>query len=142
MPNLNPTELLAWRGFLYTHDTIWKALDSELAADQLNLPAYELLLTVQEAGPAGIRMAELAQALRFSGGGLTRLVDRLQAQGFTERRRCTTDGRGFEVLLTERGKRLLRRIQAKHIRAVRHYFLDRLTTEEVAALAAIWVKFQ
>ncbi|MFD1731173.1 MarR family transcriptional regulator [Deinococcus malanensis] len=39
-------------------------------------------------------MTDLARRVRFSGGGLTRLADKLQAQGLIERRRCATDGRG------------------------------------------------
>ncbi|MFC4637639.1 MarR family winged helix-turn-helix transcriptional regulator [Deinococcus hohokamensis] len=142
MLNLNPTELLAWRGFLHTHDTLWKVLDAELAEDALNLPAYELLTTLQEAGAGGLRMTDLARSLRFSGGGLTRLADKLQAQGLIERRRCATDGRGWEALLTPEGGRKLRRVHARHLRSVRTHFLDRLSPQETELLAALWTRFQ
>lgn len=143
MPQLSDTEMQAWRGFLHTHDALWKTLDSALAREfGLSLPAYELLLTLEEAGEAGLRMTELARSLRFSGGGLTRLVDRLQQAGLLQRRRCQADGRGFEVLLTPGGRQLLKRVHARHLRAVRRHFLDRLTREEQASLAAIWQRLQ
>ncbi|ACO46826.1 MarR family transcriptional regulator [Deinococcus deserti] len=142
MLSLTPTELLAWRGFLHAHDTLWKALDAELTADELNLPAYELLTTLQEAGPDGLRMTELARRVRFSGGGLTRLADKLQAQGLIERRRCATDGRGWEAALTEQGVKKLRRVHVRHLRAVRARFLDRLTPAETELLAGLWPRFQ
>lgn len=141
MPNFTDVEMRAWRGFLHTHDTVFRALDSDLAEDGLNLPAYELLVTLQEAGPDGVRMADLARALRFSGGGLTRLADRLERQGLIERRRCPHDGRGFEARLTSSGSSKLKRVHVKHLRQVRARFLDRLSTAEAETLAAVWSKF-
>ena len=140
MPNLSPTEMRAWRGFLHTHAEIWKNLDDALVEDALSMAAYELLLTLQEAGGAGMRMTELARTLRFSSGGLTRLVDKLERHGFVERRRCPDDGRGFEALLTPAGKRNLRRVHAKHLRQVRARFFDRLQATDLEALARVWTK--
>jgi len=130
----------AWQGFLHTHAAIWKALDAALAEDELSMPAYELLHTLQEAGDAGLRMTELAKTLRFSSGGLTRLVDKLERRGMVERRRCPVDGRGFEAVLTPAGKRELRRVHAKHVRQVRSHFLDRLDPTDLEALTRIWAK--
>ncbi len=140
MPNLSPMERRAWRGFLDTHAEIWKRLDALLAQDDLNMPAYELLFTLQEAGDAGMRMTELARTLRFSGGGLTRLFDKLERRGSVERRPCPIDGRGFEAVLTPAGKRELRRVHAKHVRQVRAQFLDRLEPDDLEALARVWSK--
>lgn len=142
MLSLTPTELMAWRGFLHAHDTLWKTLEAGLAADELNLPAYELLTTLEEVGVGGLRMTDLARRVRFSGGGLTRLADKLQAQGLIERRRCATDGRGWEAALTEEGRQKLRRVHVRHLREVRRRFLDRLTPEETELLAGLWPRFQ
>lgn len=142
MLTLTPTEKQAWRGFLFTHDTLWKELDAELARDDLNMPAYELLTNLQDAGLSGMRMTELAHTLRFSGGGLTRLADKVQRLGLIGRRRCKEDGRGWELYLTSIGEEKLRRIHARHLREVRTRFLDRLTPQETEVLAGIWAKFQ
>ncbi|MFC3831875.1 MULTISPECIES: MarR family winged helix-turn-helix transcriptional regulator [Deinococcus] len=142
MLNLTPTEKLAWRGFLHAHDTLWKGLDAELGRDDLNLPAYELLTALQEAGLSGMRMTELARTLRFSGGGLTRLADKLRQQGLIGRRRCPDDGRGWEVYLTSVGEEKLRRIHARHLREVRRRFLDKLSPQETELLAGLWPRFQ
>src|SRR5688572_5792562 len=105
MSQLTELETAAWRGFLRTHDALWKTLDSQMVRESgLTLTEYEVLLLLEEGGEAGVRMAQLAQSLGFSGGGLTRLADRLQEEGFLERRRCEGDGRGFEALLTPAGR--------------------------------------
>ncbi len=140
MPNLSPLEREAWRGFLHTHAAVWKALDAELAKDDLSMPAYELLLTLQEAGDGGVRMSDLARTLRFSGGGLTRLVDRLERQGYVARRRCPEDGRGFDAVLTPSGERDLRRVHARHVRHVRTHVLDLLDDDDLRAMARVWAK--
>ena len=106
----------------------------------LTLTAYEVLLLLEEAGPDGMRMTQLAESLGFSGGGLTRLADKLQQEGYLERRRCDADGRGFEALLTPAGRVKLKRVHVKHLRAVRQLYLSRLTTEEQTLLAGIWAK--
>ena len=108
----------------------------------LNIAAYELLLTVEEAGETGIRMTDLAAKLRYTSGGLTRLADKLQQQGLIVRERCETDGRGFQVRLTAPGQTQLRRMHVEHLRDVRKLFLNRLTADEQTQLAALWAKLQ
>jgi DNA-binding MarR family transcriptional regulator len=85
-------------------------------------------------------MTQLARTLGFSGGGLTRLADKLLQEGYLERRRCDADGRGYAALLTPAGRVKLKRVHVKHLRAVRSLFLSRLTGDEQNALAAIWQK--
>jgi DNA-binding MarR family transcriptional regulator len=140
MSNLTTTEMSAWRGLLDAHSALTRALDAELSVDGLSLTEYGVLVRVQEAGRAGIRMTELASQLGLSGGGLTRLTDRLEAHGFVERRRCTADGRGLEALLTEGGRKKLKRVHVRHLRAVRRRFVDRLSDTELMSLATIWPK--
>ena len=141
MSQLTELEMAAWRGLLRTRDALWRTLEARMVRDSgLTMTEYEVLLLLEEAGETGVRMAQLAQLAGFSGGGLTRLADRLQEEGFLERRRCDADGRGFEALLTPAGRIKLKRVHVKHLRAVRALFLERLTVEEQAQLAGIWAK--
>ncbi|MFZ2488883.1 MAG: MarR family transcriptional regulator [Anaerolineae bacterium] len=141
MAKLNRTEQQAWRGFLRVHDQLWKALNKAMQNDSdLNLPAYELLLALEEAGEDGLRMTELAHRLAYTAGGLTRLTDKLEGRGWIERRRSAADGRGFEVRLTAAGRVFLQRVHVLHLRHVRGLFHDKLTPDEQTALADIWNK--
>lgn len=141
MPTLTPTESAAWRGFLSVHNRIWEKLDAEMQAEcGFGLPVYELLLTLEERGE--LRMTELAAALRYSSGGLTRLADKLEQQGLIQRIRCETDGRGFQVRLTAAGQAKLKRVHVFHLKGVREQFLGRLSDAEQQALADIWAKLE
>lgn len=135
MLKLNDTELAAWRGLLDAHAALYRHLDAELQGLGLSMPAYELLHTL-EGGPQ--RMSELAARLRFSGGGLTRLADRLAAEGWVARERCAEDRRGYLLALTPTGRSRLRRAHAVHLRSVRTLFLDELQPGELQTLAALW----
>ena len=116
-------------------------LDAELIRDHnLPLSSYEVLITLADAPGQRLRMGELANELLLSRSGLTRLIDRLERQGLVERRRCPEDARGWYAQLTEAGREKLVAARPAHREGVRRHFLDRLTDEDLDALALIWTK--
>ncbi|HEY8437748.1 MAG TPA: MarR family winged helix-turn-helix transcriptional regulator [Candidatus Limnocylindrales bacterium] len=127
----------AWRNFLVAHARITRRLDDELqAAHGLSLAEYDALLQIATAPGRRVRMNVLAERVILSRSGITRLVDRLEAQGSVERLACKTDARGQEAVLTEVGLGRLRAAAGTHLEGVRRYFLDRLDESERAALEA------
>ncbi|MEW6595181.1 MAG: MarR family transcriptional regulator [Thermodesulfobacteriota bacterium] len=72
-----------------------------------------------------LRMKELAEHLGVTTGSLTVMVDRLEQNGFLERRPHESDRRSFLVALTDKGK--------KHFKKHHHYHL-KLTADVLAAL--------
>lgn len=135
---LRDLEQEAWRGFLLTHDRLWRALEAGLATLNVSMAEYSVLSLLYEAGPGGMRMTELAQRRLMSSGGFTRLADRLQSRGLIERRRSAVDGRGFEATLTSEGRALTRRARRRHHEDLRELFFSRLTDDHLRALAEIW----
>ncbi|WP_079184650.1 MarR family winged helix-turn-helix transcriptional regulator [Streptomyces uncialis] len=136
---LNRAERAAWLGLLSTHLRLLRTLDRELmTAERLPMSSFEVLLTLAEAPGRHLRMKELAASLLISRSGLTRIVDDLERQGFVERRKCSTDARGFDAVLTEAGTRAYRRARKVHLSSLRAEFLDKLTPEDLTALGGIW----
>lgn len=134
---LAPTDprLSAWRAFLEAHARVSRRLDDELREEHsLSLPEYDALLQLASAPGGRLRMNMLADRVLLSRSGVTRLIDRLVADGLVERTACTTDGRGAEAVLTEAGQRRLRDAAPTHLRGIRRYFLE---TVEPADLAAV-----
>jgi DNA-binding MarR family transcriptional regulator len=132
-----PPGIEAWRSFLEAHARITRRLDDELqAAHGLSLAEYDALLQIATTPGRRIRMNVLAERVILSRSGITRLVDRLEAQGCVERIACETDARGQEAQLTPVGLDRLRAAAATHLDGVRRYFLDRLDPAELAALGA------
>ena len=102
--------LLPWRAFLVAHARITRRLDEELRAEHdLTLGEYDALLALAEARDRRLRMNTLAERVILSKSGVTRLIDRLVADGLVVRDQCVTDARGAEAVLTDKGLERLRR---------------------------------
>src|SRR6266581_3388708 len=94
----------AWRTFLVAHARVTRRLDEELqTAHGLSLAEYDALLQIAHSPGRRVRMNVLADRILLSRSGITRLVDRLEADGSVERMACSTDARGQEAALTPAG---------------------------------------
>lgn len=138
--NLSAPEDAAWRGFLLTHDRLWRALEAGLATLDVSMAEYSVLALLGEAGPSGMRMSEIAERRLMSSGGFTRLADRLERRGLIVRRPSAADGRGSEAVLTKEGRALLRKAWRRQHAQLRELFFDRLDENDLAVLADIWTR--
>ena len=135
IPGPRDPRLETWRSFLVAHAQIRRMLERELQAEQsLGLGEYEVLLLLARAENRQLRMNELADRLVLSRSGVTRLVDRLEAEALVERASCATDRRGSWATLTNAGHDRLRRASPTHLRGVGEHFLDRIPAAELEAL--------
>jgi DNA-binding MarR family transcriptional regulator len=129
--------MAAWRAFVLANARIVKLLQVELECETgLSLPAYECLVRLSEAPDERMRMSELATFATLTPSGLTRVVDKLVADGLVERVRCDSDARVVYAALTPAGMQRLRDAYPTHLRGVREHFIDRLTASQLAALQA------
>jgi len=127
--------MAAWRAFVLANARIVKLLQAEMECEQgLTLPAYEVLVRLSEAPDGRLRMSDLATYATLTPSGLTRLIDKLVADGLVERLRCDHDARVVYAALTPAGLKRLRDAYPTHLRGVREHFVDRLTPDQLAAL--------
>jgi DNA-binding MarR family transcriptional regulator len=127
--------LTTWRAFLESHARVSRRLDEELRAEHgLSLGEYEALLRLAWAPGRRLRMNALADRVILSRSGITRLIDRLVADGFVSREHCASDARGAEAVLTKAGLARLRAAADTHLRGIEDYFLAALTPEETEAV--------
>src|SRR5712692_4066616 len=133
--HLSEQHLAAWRTFLKAHATVIDRIDHDLvAAKLLPLSSYDVLIELYEAPEHRLRMHELAERVVLSRSGLTRLVDRLEAEELLLRDRCGTDRRGAYAVITEQGIVALRRTWPIYARGIIEYFAQWLTLEEAQLL--------
>jgi DNA-binding MarR family transcriptional regulator len=135
-------QLAPWRAFLLAHARVSRRLDEELRAEHdLSFAEYEALLTIATAPDRRIRMRQLADQVLLSKSGVTRLIDRLVADGLVARDTCVTDARGAEAVLTDAGMTRLRAASTTHLRGISDHFLgvldDRQLTEVGQAMQAV-----
>lgn len=125
----------AWRSFLVSHSLVTRRLDEELRVEGgLTLAEYDALVQLANAEDGRLRMNQLADRVLLSRSGVTRLVDRLVADGLAARVSCPSDARGSMAVLTDRGRDALRRASRTHLRGVERYFTSVLGDEDLVAL--------
>src|SRR5207237_4547573 len=66
----------------------------------------------------GLTLVPLSRRLLVTAGNLTGIVDRLHAEGLVRRSVDPADRRAFRLTLTPKGRRLVRRAQRRHHRAL------------------------
>jgi DNA-binding MarR family transcriptional regulator len=135
---LRDIEMQAWRGFLETHERLWRAIEAGLGPLNVSMAEYSVLALLGEAGPKGMRMSDLAERRLMSSGGFTRLADRLESRGLIERRRSPADGRSVDAVLTREGRMLLRKAWRQQLGDLRTLFFARLSDDDLRCLVAVW----
>lgn len=127
--------LAPWRAFLGAHALVLRRLDEELRSEHdLTFAEYDTLLTIALAPGRRLRMRTLADSVFLSKSGVTRLIDRLVADGLVERSACASDARGAEAVLTETGLSRLRAASATHLRGIDAHFLAAIDADELDAI--------
>lgn len=136
-PGVPEPQLSAWRAMLNAHTALVERIDAELAA--ANLPPlswYDVLWAVRRAPGRRIRMAQLADSLTLSRGGLTKLADRLESEGLLRREPADDDGRGFYAAITDEGIAILRRMWSVYSRVLRETFAASIDAREGQVIAS------
>lgn len=109
-----------------------------LEAGVVPLSWYDVLFALYEAPERRLRMSELASAIVLSRSGLTRLVDRLEAEGLLARERLASDRRGAFAVLTEKGVEAMRRAWPVYARGIQEHFARFLNDEEARIVTKIF----
>lgn len=134
---LSESELRAWQALLHAHHDLVERLDEELREEHdVSFAEYDVLLRLGRASDGALRMTELADRVMLSPSGISRLVDRLSAKGLVQRSRDDDDGRATLAVLTDQGKRRLRRAARTHLKGIREHFTGRLSAVQLRQLAS------
>ncbi len=132
-----------WRAYLRSHAEMVRRLERDLQASaDLPLAWYDVLLQLAEADGHRLRMAELAARVLLSRSGLTRLVDRLAAEGLVTRAPYPGDARGLYTVLTDQGLTRLRAAAPVHLDGIRRYWLSKFTDTELIELGELFARLE
>lgn len=140
LPAARETWFDSWRGVLFASARVLKVADRDmLEHDGFPLTWFDVLARLADAGPAGLRMQELEELALFARGGLTRLVDRIEAASLVRREPVRGDRRGVRVVLTDHGQQRYAAALARHREVIERVFGQRLTPAQHRAIAdAFW----
>ncbi|MFB8754426.1 MarR family winged helix-turn-helix transcriptional regulator [Streptomyces nigra] len=114
-----------------------RAIDGAMTQEQnMSATEYLALMHLSEAPDRRLRMGDLSSACEMSLSGTTRIVHRLEKDGYIRRVRCDHDGRSYHAALTESGFARLEQAWPSNLAAVRRHFLDHLTDIDLKTFAA------
>jgi DNA-binding MarR family transcriptional regulator len=135
---LSEDELAVWRTFSLAHSHLMKTLDDALREEHaISFSEYEVLYELARAPDGRLRMAELADRLLFTRGGITRVVSRLEDDGYLRRGTVDDDLRGVTAELTDEGYDVFAAAARGHVARVRSQLLEPVGGDSRAFLRAL-----
>ena len=105
-----------WLRLLHGYALIEREL-RRAVAEHCTFPQFDVLNQLERERD-GLTFVELSRRLLVTAGNLTGIVDRLHAEGLVRRAVHPADRRAFRLTLTPKGRRLVRRAQGRHHRAL------------------------
>lgn len=135
---LDRSQADAWLSLVTVLELLPPALDSQLLRDQgLTFFEFVVLAQLAELPDHSLRLTDLAAMTNSTPPRISRVVARLERDGFLERRVNAEDGRSRQVHLTERGHRKLADAAPAHIDLVNSVFTDGLSARQLDHLTTI-----
>lgn len=132
------TAIEAFVRLVRANAAVTRQLSAQLSADHgVSLSAYEALLLLARAPDSRLRRVDLASSLLLTAGGVTRLLDGLEREGFVAREQCSSDRRVTYAVLTKAGRDKLREASKSHTRQIRELLGGTFDEDELAQLVAL-----
>lgn len=129
------SKVSAWAALLTARALVVDRVEARLADAGLpELAWYDVLWALERAPGTRLRMHELAAQTVIARSNMTRLVDRLEADGAVARERDVEDRRGAFAVLTPAGRELRGRMWRVYGPAVDELFDRHLSAAEAAAM--------
>lgn len=121
-----PTKLERdWRGVRLFEALIREQLEIALEPHGLTCSEYSALVALHYSNDGGhLRQQVLAKAIPITQSSLSRLVGRLERQGFTERYHCPDDLRGVYTQITDKGRAKVKAARKSYLAALEQVVSD------------------
>jgi len=136
-------DLEAWSALVAVYQSVLHDVVRALEDDAgLDSGVFSALAYLARAVPPGrLRMSEMQELMhpRYSQPGLSRLVQRMEADGLVERRPDPADGRAALLVMTRAGKTRFTRADAVYADALREHFGRHLSVAQARALESALV---
>lgn len=117
-PRATSQQIAAWRALARAFAAARDRMGASLEGSGLDISEYDVLVTIADGPPEGVRPTDLASDVLLTKSGITRLLDRLEKRDLVVRVASPTDGRAQLIGLTRRGRSVLRRAAPSLLRAL------------------------
>jgi DNA-binding MarR family transcriptional regulator len=136
-----PDVVTAWvRLMRAQHEILSHVEDTLKQAKFPPLSWYDVLLELERVGDKGMRPYELEAEMLVPQYGVSRLLKRIEAAGYIDRRVCDDDKRGQVVVINQAGLDLRQKMWPLYAKAIQSGLGERLSIEEAKSLGALLSK--
>jgi MarR family transcriptional regulator, 2-MHQ and catechol-resistance regulon repressor len=108
--------LRLWVVLSRAYTAVSRHSEADIARHSLSSGEFAIMEALHHKGP--LLLGDVQRKILVSSGGVTYLVDRLEAAGLVERRECAEDRRARYAALTPEGEALMKRIFPDHAAAM------------------------
>jgi DNA-binding MarR family transcriptional regulator len=123
---------------LHAHGSLMRSVESRLLAEHgLSANDFETLLHLSHAENGSLRRIDLAERLRLTPSGVTRLLDGLESSGLTDRQDCASDARVTYAVITDAGRDALAAAARTHAAVCEELIGAHLSPAQLDDLAAL-----
>lgn len=129
------TALKLWVVLARAQLAIARHAEADVARHGLTLGEFAIIEVLYHRGP--LLLGEVQRKILVSSGGVTYLIDRLEAKGLVERRQCPDDRRARYAALTPAGEKLMARIFPEHARSIADAVSGLTKAEQLKATALL-----
>lgn len=127
-----------WKAYRDLYQDLSGTLEAELLRDAgLSGAEYAVLVPLTHTSDGVLRARELGVELGWDRSRLSHLVKRMETRGLVAREECSEDGRGSMVRLTRAGRAAVEGVAPEHSEAIRRYFFNPLSNDELETLEAV-----
>ena len=136
---LDERQRLLWKAYRDLNQEMSTVLEDQLLRDAgLSGSEYAVLVVLSHAPDGVLRARELGSELGWDRSRLSHLVRRMEKRRLVDREECEEDARGSMVRLTDAGRATVDGVAPEHSEAIRRYFFNALSSEELETLAAVF----
>jgi DNA-binding MarR family transcriptional regulator len=133
----------AWVRLARGYTRILAMVEDELKARNLpELAWYDVLIELKRAHPEKLRPKDLQARLLLPQHGMSRLLDRMDAEKLVRREPCAEDRRGQLVSITTAGQEMVRRMWPVYRNGLRQALGQKLSERELDQVATILQKVE
>ena len=136
---LDERQRLLWKAYRDLYNGLSGALQEQLLRDAgLSGSEYAVLVELSHTPDGVLRARELGLELGWDRSRLSHLVGRMEKRGLVAREECSDDARGSMVRLTGAGRDAVEGAAPEHAEAIRRYFFNPLSSEELETLSVVF----
>jgi DNA-binding MarR family transcriptional regulator len=140
---LSDETVRVWAQFVRVEQELLERVEADLKA--VGLPPlvwYDVLLELAREPGGRLRHRDLHARMLLAKYNLSRLIDRMVAEGLVSREPVDDDARGAYIRVTDAGRKMQRRIWLAYGRAISQHFAELLDDADVQQLGRILSKLR